>query len=48
MKQVEPHIPPEAMEKWREAIRRGDNQALGLLIDELCEPVKEKHDAETK
>ena len=45
MQQADKHVPPEKMKEWREAIKRGDNQALELLISELCKPVREKHDA---
>lgn len=36
-----PHVPPETMKKWREAIRKGDNSALDLLIEDLVKPVKD-------
>lgn len=43
VKQAEPHVPEDKMAEWREAMRKGDDETLSRLINELCEPVtKEK------
>ena len=34
-----PHVPESVMRKWREAIRKGDDEALKRLVNDLMEPV---------